>query len=121
MLERKFTQNPCIYPQLTRNWTSNVQKVTYTKAIRPPYLPHKIHNPHYCCTSLFHLLGAGGKPPFGGGPLDPGLECGPSDGAGAGRMGSDMMFWLVVLVLDDVRVGYGRGGAGALLDPLEPA
>jgi len=68
------------------------------------------------CISLFHRLGAGGKPPFGG-PLDPGLELGPSDGAGAGRMGRFMMFWLELL--EDVRAGYeGRGGAGAFTEPL---
>jgi hypothetical protein len=81
-------------------------------------------SPTNYCTSLFHLLGAGGKPPFAG-PLDPGLELGPSDGAGAGLMGRFMMFWPELL--DDVRAGYGRGGAGAdagagacaLLEPFD--
>jgi hypothetical protein len=59
---------------------------------------------------LFHLLGAGGNPPFGG-PLDPGLEPGPSCGGGAGLMGRFIVCWLVLL---DVRFGYdGLGGAGA--------
>lgn len=42
---------------------------------------------HITCTP--YRLGAGGSPP---GPLELGLELGPSDGAGAGLMGKDMMF-----------------------------
>ena len=42
------------------------------------------------CTSLYILLGAGGSPPFNGGPLDCGLEFVPFDAGGAGRMGSDI-------------------------------
>ena len=53
------------------------------------------------CTSLFQRRGAGGNTPFSGGPLDPGLEFGPSEG-GAGRMGRFMTFWLELL---DVRAG----------------
>lgn len=64
---------------------------------------------------MFHLLAGGGIPPFVG-PLELGLEFDPSDGAGAGRMGKFITFWLVLL---DVRTGYeGRGGAGAVTEPL---
>jgi hypothetical protein len=73
----------------------------------------------YCCTSLFHRLGAGGSPPRGG-PRDPGLELGPSDGAGAGLMGKLITFGLPMFVLLEVRAGYeGRGGAGPDMEPLD--
>lgn len=63
------------------------------------------------CTSLFHLLGAGGRPPIPAPLDDPGREFEPSDGTGAGLMGRLIMFWLELL---EVRAGYaGRGGAGA--------
>jgi hypothetical protein len=50
-------------------------------------------------TSLFHLLGAGGRPPLGG-PL----VWGELAGGGAGLMGKDMMFCPLDAL--EVRAGY---------------
>lgn len=83
------------------------------------YLQNQKRMISYCGTSLFHLLGAGGSPATGAPRDDPGLELGPSDGAGAGRIGRFMTFWPPMLVLLEVRAGYwGRGGAGADMEPL---
>src|SRR5690349_15693290 len=74
----------------TRTCAGNPRNAQYNSNVRKRRCPQiERRRPDYC-TSLYILLGAGGIPPFSGGPLDWGLEFDPFDACGAGRIGRDI-------------------------------